>query len=75
MMHAVGGGALVPSGEHRGQVRIMLPETDQRVASGYRLEGSLEFKGDQDSGLVGPGGVLDGLDHRVGSIGAAHTMS
>ena len=74
MVHAVCSGARVPSGEDRGQVRVMLPETVQHVASGHLLEGCLQVKSDQDSGLVRFGEVLDGFDHLVGSVLAADAV-
>ena len=52
MAHAVCSGARVTSGEHRGQVRIMLPVAVQHVASGHFLEGRLEVKSKQDVGVV-----------------------
>ena len=37
MVHAVSSGACVPSGEDRGQIRIVLSEAVQHGASGYVL--------------------------------------
>ena len=54
MMHAVGGGARVSSGEHRGQVRIVLFGAVQQRSSADALEGGSGVKSTQDSGVVGP---------------------
>ena len=72
-MHAVRGGARVPSKEDRGQVWIMLPE-DVHVAPTHDLERCLEVKSDQDAGWVRFGEVLGGLDPFVCSILASHSV-
>ena len=72
--HALGSGAGVPSGEDRGQVRIVLSEAEQHRASGYVPKSSLQVKGDKNTGLVRLRKVLDGPDHLVGSILATHAV-
>ena len=52
MVHAVCSGARIPSGEDRGQIKVVLSDAVQHVASGHVLEGCLEAKGEQDSGLT-----------------------
>ena len=50
----------------------MLSKAVQHGASGHVLEGGLQVKSDQNAVLVRFSEVLDGLDHLVGSILAAH---
>ena len=50
----------------------MLFDSVQHDSSGGVLKSSLEIEGDLDSGRVGFGEVLDGLDHLVGSVQASH---
>ena len=64
----------VPSREHRSKVWIVLFNSVQHDSSGGVLKSSLEIEGDLDSGRVGFGEVLDGLDHLVGSVQACHPV-
>ena len=73
-MHAVRGGARVSSGEHSGQVRIVLFGAVQQRSPADVLEGGFGVKSTQDSGIVGLGQVLYGFDHFVGSIGAGRSV-
>ena len=68
MVHAVRSGARVPSGEDRGQIRIVLPDTVQPGASEYVVKGCIQVQSNKNAGLVRFRKVLDGFDHLVGSI-------
>ena len=74
IVHALGSGACVPSGEDRGQIGVVLSEAVQHVASGDIPKGCLQVQRDQDTGLVRLRKVLYEFDQLVGAVLAAHSV-
>ena len=73
-MHSVLRGAGVPLEEDRSEIRISLSDTVQHSSARDILEGSLEVKSNENSGVIGFRQVLDGLDHGVCTIRSSNTV-